>query len=48
MVERIKGGGVIKKLDEKQKHSELRDWFLPMLMNGQVTIKDSMNKTNPK
>jgi type I restriction enzyme S subunit len=25
---------------ENQKLSELRDWLLPMLMNGQVTIKD--------
>jgi type I restriction enzyme S subunit len=25
---------------ENQKLAELRDWLLPMLMNGQVTIKD--------
>ncbi|MCH2208768.1 MAG: hypothetical protein MK132_23295, partial [Lentisphaerales bacterium] len=24
---------------ENQKLSELRDWLLPMLMNGQVTVK---------
>lgn len=28
-------------LNETQKLVELRDWLLPMLMNGQVTIKDS-------
>jgi type I restriction enzyme S subunit len=26
---------------ENQKLTELRDWILPMLMNGQVTVKDS-------
>ncbi len=26
---------------ENQKLTELRDWLLPMLMNGQVTVKDS-------
>lgn len=26
---------------ENQKLAELRDWLLPMLMNGQVTVKDS-------
>jgi type I restriction enzyme S subunit len=26
---------------ENQKLTELRDWLLPMLMNGQVTLKDS-------
>jgi type I restriction enzyme S subunit len=26
---------------ENQKMSELRDWLLPMLMNGQVTVKDA-------
>ena len=26
---------------ENQQLSELRDWLLPMLMNGQVTVKDS-------
>ena len=25
---------------ENQKLTELRDWLLPMLMNGQVTVKD--------
>ena len=25
---------------ENQKLAELRDWLLPMIMNGQVTIKD--------
>lgn len=24
---------------ENQKLAELRDWLLPMLMNGQVTVK---------
>jgi type I restriction enzyme S subunit len=27
--------------NENQKLSKLRDWLLPMLMNGQVTVKDS-------
>lgn len=27
-------------IEENQKLAELRDWLLPMLMNGQVTIKD--------
>lgn len=26
---------------ECEKLSELRDWLLPMLMNGQITVKDS-------
>jgi type I restriction enzyme S subunit len=25
---------------ENQRLSQLRDWLLPMLMNGQVTVKD--------
>ena len=28
-------------IKENQKLSELRDWLIPMLMNGQVTIKDA-------
>ncbi|MBL6448382.1 restriction endonuclease subunit S [Fulvivirga sp. 29W222] len=31
---------------ENQKLSELRDWLLPMLMNGQVTIKDAVHYVN--
>ena len=27
-------------LAENQQLSELRDWLLPMLMNGQATVKD--------
>jgi type I restriction enzyme S subunit len=27
-------------IEENQQLEELRDWLLPMLMNGQVTIKD--------
>lgn len=30
-----------KNLKENQKLSELRDWLLPMLMNGQVTVKQA-------
>lgn len=29
---------------ENQQLTELRDWLLPMLMNGQITVKDSYNK----
>jgi len=29
---------------ENQKLAELRDWLLPMLMNGQVTVKDALEK----
>ncbi len=35
---------VIKGKEENQKLTELRDWLLPMLMNGQVTINDSKNQ----
>lgn len=31
---------VVKAKEENQKLAELRDWLLPMLMNGQVTVKD--------
>lgn len=31
---------------ENQKLSELRDWLLPMLMNGQVKVKDSCYPNN--
>ncbi|MFK5915592.1 MAG: restriction endonuclease subunit S [Woeseiaceae bacterium] len=34
---------VIKGKEENLKLAELRDWLLPMLMNGQVTVKDSFN-----
>ena len=27
--------------EENQKLTELRDWLLPMLMNGQIKIKDA-------
>ncbi|MCK0137300.1 restriction endonuclease subunit S [Arenibacter sp. S6351L] len=30
-----------KNLQENQKLAELRDWLLPMLMNGQVTVKEA-------
>ena len=33
-------------IKENQKLSELRDWLLPMLMNGQVTIKEAENYAN--
>jgi type I restriction enzyme S subunit len=29
-------------LAENQKLTELRDWLLPMLMNGQVKVMDKM------
>jgi type I restriction enzyme S subunit len=31
-----------KNLLENQKLTELRDWLLPMLMNGQVKVMDEM------
>ncbi|NDI99421.1 restriction endonuclease subunit S [Flavobacterium sp. LaA7.5] len=31
---------------ENQKLAELRDWLLPMLMNGQVTIKEAQKSVN--
>ena len=31
---------------ENQELSSLRDWLLPMLMNGQVTVGESANKAN--
>lgn len=31
---------MMKNIDENQQLAALRDWLLPMLMNGQVTIKD--------
>lgn len=33
-------------IKENQKLSELRDWLLPMLMNGQVKVKDSCYPNN--
>jgi type I restriction enzyme S subunit len=33
---------IIIKKEETQKLAELRDWLLPMLMNGQVTIQDQI------
>lgn len=33
-----------KNLKENQKLSELRDWLLPMLMNGQVTVKQAQQE----
>jgi len=30
---------IAKNIEENQKLAELRDWLLPMLMNGQVTVK---------
>lgn len=32
---------IVKNIYDNQKLAELRDWLLPMLMNGQVTIKDN-------
>jgi type I restriction enzyme S subunit len=32
---------LVNNIEEKKKLTELRDWLLPMLMNGQVTIKDN-------
>ena len=29
---------------QNQKLAELRDWLLPMLMNGQVTVGESKNE----
>ena len=31
---------------ENQKLTELRDWLLPMLMNGQVTVKEAQEQIN--
>ena len=33
-------------IEENQKLTELRDWLLPMLMNGQVTIKEAESYVN--
>ena len=33
-----------KNLLENQKLAELRDWLLPMLMNGQVTVKGAYDE----
>ena len=35
-----------KNLQENQKLAELRDWLLPMLMNGQVTVKEAKEHIN--
>ena len=39
---------ILKKLDLLQKQNQhltaLRDWLLPMLMNGQVTVKEAEEK----
>ena len=32
---------MIQTKNENQHLSELRDWLLPMLMNGQVTVKEA-------
>jgi type I restriction enzyme S subunit len=32
---------IVKNQEENQKLSELRDWLLPMLMNGQITVSDA-------
>jgi|GEM_PF-224534 len=37
-----------KNLLENQKLAELRDWLLPMLMNGQVRVAHSLEEGNPK
>ncbi|CAM1365451.1 Type I restriction enzyme, S subunit [Tenacibaculum soleae] len=35
-----------KNLKENQKLADLRDWLLPMLMNGQVTVKEAKEHIN--
>ncbi|WP_147678853.1 restriction endonuclease subunit S [Algibacter pacificus] len=35
-----------KNLRENQKLADLRDWLLPMLMNGQVTVKEAQGHIN--
>lgn len=35
---------ILNNLKKKQKLSDLRDWLLPMLMNGQVTVKEGIDK----
>lgn len=35
-----------KNLQENQKLADLRDWLLPMLMNGQVTVKEAKEHIN--
>ena len=30
---------VVKSMEQNQKLTELRNWLLPMLMNGQVTVQ---------
>ena len=41
---------MIKKIEvikeENQKLTELRDWLLPMLMNGQIKIMDAENESS--
>lgn len=39
MVHKIRST-ILKNKDESDKLIELRDWLLPMLMNGQATISD--------
>lgn len=34
-----------KNIEENQKLAELRDWLLPMLMNGQVKLKEEISET---
>lgn len=36
----------INKQKENQQLSELRDWLLPMLMNGQVTVGEAEEQMN--
>jgi len=35
---------IAKNIKEKQELTELRDWLLPMLMNGQVTIQEAIQE----
>ena len=35
---------IVKTKEENQKLSELRDWLLPMLMNGQVSVGEAEEK----
>jgi type I restriction enzyme S subunit len=36
---------ILVNMQENQKLTELRDWLLPMLMNGQIKIKDAEQDT---
>ncbi|WP_026969022.1 hypothetical protein [Algoriphagus terrigena] len=42
------GRWIQKNLIQNQHLSSLRDWQLPMLMNGQVTVEDAEERIEPK